>query len=99
MKQDKLLTIREVAQELGVDEQAVFDLAEQGKIPAYKIGGVYLRFKADNVQEIKRKIAKSIKSRDKVGFAERIRDFLYFNDFYILSLLIIIAIVIIILRI
>jgi len=96
MDQNKLLTVREVAQELGISEGEVIDLAEQGKIPAYKIGGVYLRFKSEHVQEIKQKISKSAKLEYRASFSERLQDFLYFNDFYIVSFLIIILMIIII---
>jgi excisionase family DNA binding protein len=98
MGQNKLLTVREAAQELGITEQEVIDLAEEGKIPAYKIGGVYLRFKPEHVQEAKQSISKPTQERFKVGRLERLADFFYFNDFYILALLIIILMLIIIFR-
>jgi len=98
MGQDKLLTVRDVAKELGITEQEVVDLAEEGKIPAYKIGGEYLRFKVENIQEAKRRIPRPVQKKAKGGLAERVRDFFYFNDFYILALLIIILMLIIIFR-
>ena len=98
MKQNKLLTIREVAEELGVNEQEVIDLAKEGKMPAYKIGGVYLRFKPEHVQEAKKNISKPLKVKERVGLSERLGDFFYFNDFYILTALIIILMLIIIFR-
>ncbi|MFH1339416.1 MAG: helix-turn-helix domain-containing protein [Candidatus Omnitrophota bacterium] len=96
MKQDKLLTVREVAHELGVSEGEVIGLAEQGKIPAYKIGGVYLRFKPEHVQEVKQEISKSAGMEERVSVFEKLQDFFYFNDFYIVSFLIIILMIIII---
>ncbi len=48
---EKLLTIREVAQKLGITEREVMELAESGNLPAYKVGGVYLRFKQEQVDE------------------------------------------------
>ena len=51
MPQDRFLTVRAVAEELGITEQEVIDLAEEGKIPAYKIGGIYLRFKAEQIKD------------------------------------------------
>lgn len=98
MKQNKLLTIREVARELGISEQEVIDLAEQGKIPAYKIGGVYLRFKPEHIQEAKQRIFHRAPEKIKAGLFERLQDFVYFNDFYILAALIIILMLIIIFR-
>ena len=109
MKQEGFLTIKEAAQELGITEQEVIDLAEAGKISAYKIGGVYLRFKPEHVQEAKQNISQPTISQPnisqptqdkvKVSLGEKIEDFFYFNDFYILALLIIILMLIIILRI
>ena len=96
MKQNKLLTIREVAEELGVNEQEVINLAEEGKITAYRIGGVYLRFKPEHVREIKKGISKSLQVKEKVGLVQGLRDFLYFNDFYIISAIIIVTLLIII---
>ena len=98
MKQDKLLTVREAAEELGITEQEVIDLAGQGKIPAYKIGGIYLRFKSEHVQEAKQSISRAGQKKFKVGRLQRLADFFYFNDFYILALSIIILMLIIIFR-
>ena len=87
---------------LGISEKEVLDLAESGKIPAYKIGGVYLRFKPDQIEEFRRKIDTTHLRKNNIpqqrSLKERISDFLYFNDFYLLSALIIIVILLIIFR-
>lgn len=98
MAQEKFLTIRGVAEELGISEQEVIDLTEQGKIPAYKIGGVYLRFKREHVKEAKQMVSRTLKKGVKAGLVERVADFFYFNDFYILALLIIMLMLLIIFR-
>jgi excisionase family DNA binding protein len=97
---EKLLTIRDVAQILGVTEKEVIDLSEQGAIPAYKVGGIYLRFKRDQIDEF-RKTYKP--SHDQAAAAmessqDRFSDFVYFNDFYILSGLIIVILLVVIFR-
>ncbi|MBU2541361.1 MAG: helix-turn-helix domain-containing protein [Candidatus Omnitrophica bacterium] len=94
MAKEKLLTVREAAAYFGISEKAVVDLSEQGTIPAYKIGGVYLRFKEDQLKQVKitprvlTHIRKSSVDVDaSLGYRnliERINDFLYFNDFYFL---------------
>jgi len=86
---EKLLTIREAAQYLGVTEGQIIDLSEKSIIPAYKVGGVYLRFKKEQLDAIKHKI-KPTQKEDVVEypFRERTSDFLYYNDFYILSFLV-----------
>ncbi|MBU0549240.1 MAG: helix-turn-helix domain-containing protein [Candidatus Omnitrophica bacterium] len=98
MREDKLLTVREVSRELGIAEKEVIDLAEQGRIQAYKIGGLYLRFKPEHIQEIRQEISKTVRSQEKVGFFDRLQDFFYFSDFYILSILIIILMLILVFR-
>lgn len=109
MTQEKLLTVRDVAFALGISEKEVVDLAEKGIMPAYKVGGVYLRFKKEQVEEFRKSIkAKSpkphplekcqIKLPQETAFKDRISDFLYFNDFYILTGLIIFLLLVIIFR-
>jgi excisionase family DNA binding protein len=101
MAEEKLLTIRDVAITLGVSEKEVMDLAETGQLPAYKIGGMYLRFKPHQVEEFKRKLraAAAYKpSQEAYPTADKVRDFFYFNDFYILSALLIAIILVVIFR-
>ncbi|MCM8801462.1 MAG: helix-turn-helix domain-containing protein [Candidatus Omnitrophica bacterium] len=93
MAEEKLLTVREVSLILGISEREVIELAESGKIPAYKIGGVYLRFKPSQIKEVADSFKKaSINSslhRQRNSFKDSIIDFFYFNDFYIISFIII----------
>lgn len=101
MAEEKLLTIREVSLILGVSEKEVIDLAENGTIPAYKVGGVYLRFKQQQVEEYRRKVKPSLQKHlnaEKYSLQDKISDFFYFNDFYILSVLIIVLVLLIIFR-
>ncbi|MFH0827429.1 MAG: helix-turn-helix domain-containing protein [Candidatus Omnitrophota bacterium] len=100
MGEEKLLTVREVSGLLGVSEKEVMDLAENGTIPAYKIGGVYLRFRNDQVQEYRKSLKShtSKKFKEKYPVNDRLRDFFYFNDFYILSAVLIFLLLVIILR-
>lgn len=99
--EEKLLTIREVSLILAISEKELIELAERGEIPAYKIGGVYLRFKRQQIEEFKKKskhfLRKDIFSPED-SFQNRVSDFFYFNDFYIFSGLIILGILIIIFR-
>lgn len=89
MAEEKLLTIREVSLMLGLTEKEVMDLAENGSIPAYKVGGVYLRFKPQQVEEFRKKNTQPIQQAQKYSLKDRIFDFYYFNDFYIFSLILI----------
>lgn len=101
MVQEKLLTIREVSTILGITEKEVIKLAESGEIPAYKVGGIYLRFKREQIEEFKKRSGRFTKHKHPASFysfKERVSDFFYFNDFYILSGLIILLMLIIILK-
>lgn len=87
----KLLTTREVSYELGLPEKEIIQLAQNNKIPHFRIGGEFFRFKKEDIGRIKPKIKK------KYGLGEnrrhltgKIREFFYFNDFYIGSAFIII---------
>ncbi|MFH0878008.1 MAG: helix-turn-helix domain-containing protein [Candidatus Omnitrophota bacterium] len=86
----KLLTIRDVAGYLNITEKDVVELAERGVIPAYKVGGVYLRFKKEQLDQVKHRIKPDQALVSIEGTkAEQVRDFLYHNDFYFVSLVII----------
>ncbi|MBU2221743.1 MAG: helix-turn-helix domain-containing protein, partial [Candidatus Omnitrophica bacterium] len=80
MTEEKLLTVRDVAYSLGISEKEVLNLSESGVIPAYKVGGVYLRFKREQIEEYK-KINKSLLHKDnswlEYPFADRLQDFFY----------------------
>lgn len=86
---DKLLSPKEASQILGIEESYLIQLAEEGKIPAYKIGGTYLRFRKDQLNHFKKNSFFSQKQDLPSGLIERFKDFFYFYDFYLLSLLII----------
>jgi excisionase family DNA binding protein len=93
---DKLLTVREVSGILNISEKEVIDLSEQGIIPAYKVAGLYLRFKRDQIEQYKKKIRHLQPRPVRLKLTQRISDFLYFNDFYILATLIILLMLVII---
>jgi excisionase family DNA binding protein len=98
MAEEKLLTVRDVSIILGISEKEVMDLAENASIPAYKIGGVYLRFKKDQVLEFKKTkhVSSTPDIRSGYSLKDKISDFLYFNDFYISAILIIVLLLVII---
>lgn len=85
---EKLFTIRETSHYLGITERQVIELSENGLIPAYKVGGIYLRFKKDQLDLVKDKI-KPAQEEDSLEYSlkDRLSDFFYYNDFYIFSLL------------
>ena len=129
---EKLLTIGEVAQYLKMPEEEVKRLVDVGEIPAYRIGGSFLRFRKEQIDAIRSEISeveegaperlkphldshgrathpftdleKDIKRKEPItrqydySAAEKLKDFFYFNDFYILSCMVIIVLMYIIFR-
>ncbi len=98
MAEEKLLTVRGVSLILGITEKEVIDLAESGVMPAYKIGGVYLRFRKEQVEKFRRTFEPPVLHRqanpEAQSFGEKFKDFLYFNDFYIFAATIIVLLVV-----
>lgn len=104
MSDGKLLTLKEAADLLQLSEEEVRDFVAQGKIPAYKLGGKFLRFKKEQIEALRERIQilkwksaleSSAVARDEdkgvVRYSawERIRDFVYFNDFYFIAVILI----------
>ena len=100
---EKLINIEEACALLGIAEDAVKELVEKGNLPAYKIGGKFLRFRKEQLEAIRNgsHAASGVMSHTALPAAaypnethartfprsrfERIQDFFYFNDFYIIS--------------
>ena len=84
------ITVRETAQILGVSEKKVTDLIDAGQLQAYKIADQFLRLKRNEVIQMRSSgevVSENIKHVYTVG--EKIKDFFYFNDFYLFSFLVI----------
>ena len=108
-----LLNLKEAADLLGLTEEEMKYFVSQGKIPAYKIGGEFLRFKKDQIEALRGRIkilrhqsvpiekispADEAEKKTRYSVWDRIRDFLYFNDFYILAAILIALLVYVIVR-
>lgn len=81
----KFLTFKEAADYLGIPEAELETLVEKARIPSYKIGGIYTRFRVDDLNSYRRKIPGKFLKREGGTTLDRIKDFFYFNDFYIYS--------------
>ncbi len=91
---EKLLTTREVSRILGISEKDIIELTEAEKIPHFKIAGEFLRFNNDNIIDLKKEIQRKLNIRAQdVYISERAREFFYFNDFFVVSFLIIIVLI------
>lgn len=100
---ERLLTVRDVSLILGISEKEVTDLVENKRLEAYKVGGVYLRFKEEQITAFRKSVKPASKHKtitshqsNQYKLKDRISDFFYFNDFYLLSILIILLILVII---
>ena len=94
---EHLLNIREAAEYLGIGERKLKELVDRGEIPAYRIGGAFLRFKEGQLAIVKPSVCRETAAEPKTqearagrADADAFKDFLYFNDFYILSIIIIV---------
>ncbi|MBI1992278.1 MAG: helix-turn-helix domain-containing protein [Candidatus Omnitrophica bacterium] len=96
---EKLWTTSEVAKFLDVAEVDVEQLVRQGKLTGYKLGGQFLRFRPEQVEALKGTLqfrpagAKPTGNRQGSWF-DRLRDFLYFYDFYVVSATLLAAMVV-----
>lgn len=83
---EKLLSTREVSQILGLSEQEVIDLSNASLLPSFKVAGEFLRFRKEDILKVKETIKNKYNLPErKYQPRERLREFLYFNDFYIVS--------------
>lgn len=84
------ITVRETAQILAVSEKKVMDLIESGNLQAYRIADQFLRLKRNEVVNI-RSTGQVISENVAHGYTaqERLSDFFYYNDFYLIALAII----------
>lgn len=90
----QFISVRETAQILGISEKRVMDLIEAGQLQAYRIADQFLRLKRSEIMQIR--ASGQIQSENiqyNYTFVEKAKDFFYFNDFYLVSLLIILGLV------
>ncbi len=90
MTSDQFITVRETAQLLGISEKKVMDLVDENKLQAYRIADQFLRLKKTEILGLKNS-GHVVSENVTLGYTlwERVKDFLYFNDFYMATLLII----------
>ena len=85
----QFISVREAAQILGVSEKKIMDLIDNKKLQAYRIADKFLRLKKSEVLNVRNDgSVKQESHKFEYTFPERVSDFLYFNDFYIVTTLI-----------
>ena len=94
MTNSQYISVREAAQLLRITEKKVMDLIDEGDLEAYRIANQFLRLKKSQVMELRDSgtITTEIKQYSYTA-QERLRDFFYYNDFYLVSGLLIIILV------
>ena len=96
---NSMLTVEEVRNYLEIDQQKVEDLIKRKKLNAYKIGGTYLRFRKEDVLNLRSEFPGSkTKPEVRASVFSKISDFWRFNNFYIIALLLIIALAVLAVR-
>ncbi len=94
MTDSQYISVREAAQILSITEKKVMDLIEEEKLQAYKIANQFLRLKKNEVTALKDtgKVVTEVIIHPYTA-AERVRDFFYFNDFYLVCCGIVVVLV------
>ena len=91
---NNMLTFDEVKNFLEVEQQVIEKFIRDEVLHAYKIGGVYIRFRKEEVLSLKYDVLlKGKKVGDPVSFGQGLWNFWRFNNFYIISILVIAALV------
>jgi len=89
---NNMLTLDEVKNFLEVEQQMIEKFIQDEVLHAYKIGGVYIRFRKEEVLGLKYDVLLKKKTTGASGsFGQRLWNFWRFNNFYIISVLIILA--------
>lgn len=97
MATSQFISVRETAQIMAISEKKVMNLIEEKKLQAYRIANKFLRLKKSEVLNL-RNTGKIVQENYQINYttAEKIKDFFYFNDFYLISSIIILVLLYII---
>ena len=103
---ERLLKLEEAASLLGISIEELRLLVERGVLPAERIAGSFLRFHKAQVELARAKVeqvlaqirkgvgSQTVQTESPVTVRERLLDFIQFNDFYIISLAIVLGILV-----
>lgn len=100
----KLMTPEEAAQYLGVTTDEVNRLVKQGALSAYRLGGQFVRFRRDDVAALAQGRQAALRPRPVEApshhptWSERIREFLYLHDFYLLAAVLTLLLIAVLIR-
>lgn len=86
---NNLLTVEEVRSFLEINQDELDQFIRRGKLQSYKIGGTYLRFRKEDVLNLRLEVMPKRALHSKPPLGARLADFWRFNNFYIISLVVI----------
>jgi len=96
---ERLLTTREASHILGIPEKEIIDLSQSNVIPHFKVAGEFLRFKKADITSIRSTIRKKYNLPERnYRLIEKVKEYFYFNDFYVISTLVIILLLWVIIK-
>ena len=96
---NNMLTIEEVKNFLEIEQDELEKYLKNGKLRVYKIGGTYVRFRKEEVLNLRSELLpRKSKGHPHASLGSRLVDFWRFNNFYIISLLIVAALALIVAR-
>ena len=99
MSESQYISVREAAQILGINERKIMDMIDSRELQAYKIANQFLRLKQSEVTALRRSgTIRNETTQYPYTFQERVKDFFYFNDFYLISAVVILFLVYIVLN-
>ncbi len=87
---NNMLTLEEVKNYLSLPQDDLEKLIESGRLNAYKIGGSYIRFRKEEVLDLKQGGNPANQAME-TGLLSKAADFWRFNNFYVLSLALVAA--------
>lgn len=103
---EEFLTVHEAAEMLEITEEELRGMIHRREIPTHNVAGVFLRLKKKEVEEVKNRwrIERELfpgkeehfshhHTFQKPTIADKLADFWYFNDFYIVCSVLIVALV------
>ena len=88
---EKFLTLEDAARRLHCPADDVEAMVRAGELEAFRLGGNLLRVRLADVEAIQRNRPLPVAGQEVRSLRDRLADFLYFNDFYLVALLIILT--------
>ena len=104
IEEERYLNVHEASELLDVSEDDLWELVHKHQVPTHQIAGAFLRFKKEDIEQVKIKwrIERELFPKHtryfphqstvrKASFFEKVADTWYFNDFYVLCSLLILV--------